>query len=408
MAGGGAFRNRAIGAWRAPGPGCSWVCPRRTTWACSTDELSLEPRSRPISGPARRPPRRWAGSVIGWGCMGPAVTVDTACSSSLVAVHQACQALRLGECDLALAGGVNVLLSPATMINFSRARMLAPDGRCKTFDAAADGYVRGEGCGVVVVKRLDDAIRDGDRIRAVIRGSAVNQDGASGGLTVPNGMAQQRVIAEALQRAGVAAGDVDYLEAHGTGTSLGDPIEVQAAGAAFGAGRDPSRPLLIGSVKTNIGHLEAAAGIAGLIKVILSLEHEVLPKHLNFRNPSPHIPWDRLPVRVVEEAMPWDAQRSAPHRRDQLVRVLRDQRARHRRGGTRRVGASATGHRSSSPATDASACCRCRRARPRRWWTLAHRYRELVDAHPGCHVVGCVLHAPGWGDRTSSTGPRWW
>ena len=239
------------------------------------------------------------------GLQGPAVTVDTACSSSLVAVHQACQSLRFGECDVALAGGANVLLSPKTVITFSRAKMLAPDGKCKTFDAAADGYVRGEGCGVVVVKRLEDAIRDGDRIRAVIRGSAVNQDGASGGLTVPNGVAQQRVIAEALECARVAAGDVGYLEAHGTGTSLGDPIEVQAAGAALGGGRDASRPLLIGSVKTNIGHLEAAAGIAGLIKVILSLEHQELPKHLNFQNPSPHIPWDRLPVRVVDEALPW-------------------------------------------------------------------------------------------------------
>ena len=239
------------------------------------------------------------------GLQGPAITVDTACSSALVAVHQACQALRLGECDVALAGGANVLISPATMITFSKSRMLAPDGRCKTFDAAADGYVRGEGCGVIVVKRLEDAIRDGDRVRAVIRGSAVNQDGASGGLTVPNGVAQQRVIAEALERAGVVAGDVGYLEAHGTGTSLGDPIEVQAAAAALGAGRDANRPLLIGSVKTNIGHLEAAAGIAGLIKVILSLEHEVLPQHLHFRNPSPHIPWDRLPVRVVDEAIPW-------------------------------------------------------------------------------------------------------
>jgi acyl transferase domain-containing protein/acyl carrier protein len=240
------------------------------------------------------------------GLQGPAIAVDSACSSSLVAVHQACQALRSGECDVALAGGVNVLLSPATMVNFSRARMLAPDGRCKTFDASADGYVRGEGCGVVVVKRLDDAIRDGDRIRAVIRGSAVNQDGASGGLTVPNGGAQQRVITDALERAGIAAADVDYLEAHGTGTSLGDPIEVQAAGAVLGAGRDPSQPLLIGSVKTNIGHLEAAAGIAGLIKVILSLEHGLVPKHLHFRNPSPHIPWEHLPVRVVDEAVPWE------------------------------------------------------------------------------------------------------
>ena len=240
------------------------------------------------------------------GLQGPAVTVDTACSSSLVAIHQACQALYLGECDLALAGGANVLLSPATMITFSQSRMLAPDGRCKTFDAAADGYVRGEGCGVIVVKRLDDAIRDGDRIRAVIRGSAVNQDGASGGLTVPNGVAQQRVITEALERAGLAAADIDYLEAHGTGTSLGDPIEVQAAAAALGKGRDGEHPLLIGSAKTNIGHLEAAAGVAGVLKVVLSLEHQELPKHLNFRNPSPHIPWDRIPVRVVDESVAWE------------------------------------------------------------------------------------------------------
>lgn len=240
------------------------------------------------------------------GLQGPAVAVDTACSSSLVAIHQACQALRLGECDLALAGGANVLLTPATMITFSSAHMLAPDGRCKTFDAAADGYVRGEGCGVIVLKRLEDAIHDGDRIRAVIRGSAVNQDGASGGLTVPNGVAQQRVIATALKHAGLAASDVGYLEAHGTGTSLGDPIEAQAAGAVLGAGREASRPLLIGSVKTNIGHLEAAAGIAGVIKVVLSLEHGLLPQHLHFRNPSPHIPWDRLPLQVVQEATPWE------------------------------------------------------------------------------------------------------
>ncbi|MDT5299408.1 MAG: hypothetical protein QOG79_2650, partial [Mycobacterium sp.] len=240
------------------------------------------------------------------GLQGPAVAVDTACSSSLVAIHQACQALRLGECDLALAGGANVLLSPATMITFSHAHMLAPDGRCKTFDAAADGYVRGEGCGVIVIKRLEDAIRDGDRIRAVIRGSAINQDGASGGLTVPNGVAQQRVIGDALKRAGVAPSAVGYLEAHGTGTSLGDPIEAQAAGAVFGVGREASRPLLIGSAKTNIGHLEAAAGIAGVIKVILSLENELLPQHLHFQNPSPHIPWDRLAVQVVQEATPWE------------------------------------------------------------------------------------------------------
>ncbi|AGB20664.1 polyketide synthase family protein [Mycobacterium sp. JS623] len=240
------------------------------------------------------------------GLQGPAVAVDTACSSSLVAIHQACQALRLGECDLALAGGANVLLTPATMITFSSAHMLAPDGRCKTFDAAADGYVRGEGCGIIVIKRLEDAIRDGDRIRAVIRGSAINQDGASGGLTVPNGVAQQRVIADALKRAGVKPSEVGYLEAHGTGTSLGDPIEAQAAGEVLGAGRESGNPLLIGSVKTNIGHLEAAAGIAGVIKVILSLENELLPQHLHFQNPSPHIPWDRLAVQVVKEATAWE------------------------------------------------------------------------------------------------------
>lgn len=239
------------------------------------------------------------------GLQGPSVAVDTACSSSLVAIHQACQALRLGECDLALAGGANVLLSPATMITFSSAHMLSPDGRCKTFDAAADGYVRGEGCGVIVIKRLEDAIADGDRIRAVIRGSAINQDGASGGLTVPNGVAQQRVITDALKRADLEPREVNYLEAHGTGTSLGDPIEAQAAGAVLGAGREADQPLLIGSAKTNIGHLEAAAGIAGVIKVILSLEHETLPKHLNFENPSPHIPWDRLAVEVVRETIPW-------------------------------------------------------------------------------------------------------
>jgi acyl transferase domain-containing protein len=240
------------------------------------------------------------------GLQGPAVTVDTACSASLVAIHQACQALLLDECDLALAGGVNVMLSPATMITFSHSRMLAPDGRCKTFDASADGYVRGEGCGVIAIKRLEDAIRDGDHIRAVIRGSAVNQDGASGGLTVPNGVAQQRVIAEALERAGLTPTDINYLEAHGTGTSLGDPIEVQAAAAALGKDREADQPLLIGSAKTNIGHLEAAAGVAGVLKVVLSLEHSELPPHLNFKNPSPHIPWDRIPVQVVDKARPWE------------------------------------------------------------------------------------------------------
>ena len=241
------------------------------------------------------------------GLEGPAMAVDTACSASLVAVHQACQALHSGDCDMALAGGVNVLVSPASIVATARARMLSADGRCKTFDAAANGYARSEGCGILVLKRLSDAERDGDPICAVITGSAVNQDGASSGLTVPNGGAQQRLIAATLARAGVEGGDVDYLEAHGTGTSLGDPIEVQAAAAAYGVGRDPNRPLLIGSAKTNIGHLESAAGIAGLIKVVLSLQHEVLPQNLHFENPSPHIPWDSLPVRVVDKAIPWQA-----------------------------------------------------------------------------------------------------
>ena len=208
---------------------------------------------------------------------------------------------------MALAGGVNVLLSPVTVIAASRARMLSPVGRCKTFDASADGYVRSEGCGILVLKRLSDAVRDGDRVCAVIPSSAVNQDGASSGLTVPNGGAQQRLIGAALARAGLAGGDVDYLEAHGTGTPLGDPIEVQAAAAAYGASRDADRPLLMGSVKTNIGHLESASGAAGLIKVVLSLQHEVLPQSLHFEKPSPHIPWDSLPVRVVDKAIPWQA-----------------------------------------------------------------------------------------------------
>ena len=185
--------------------------------------------------------------------------------------------------------------------------MLSPVGRCKTFDASADGYVRSEGCGILVLKRLSDAVRDDDRICAVIPASAVNQDGASSGLTVPNGGAQQRLITTALARAGLTGGDVDYLEAHGTGTALGDPIEVQAAGAVYGDGRDADRPLLIGSVKTNIGHLESASGVAGLIKVVLSLQHELLPQSLHFETPSPHIPWDSLPVRVVDEAIPWQA-----------------------------------------------------------------------------------------------------
>jgi acyl transferase domain-containing protein len=236
---------------------------------------------------------------------GPSISVDTACSSSLVAIHLACQGLRNRECRLALAGGINVILSPQLFSALSRARMLAADGKCKTFDAAADGFVRGEGCGVIVIKRLEDAVIDGDRILTLIRGSAVNQDGPSSGLTAPNGPSQESVIRDALANAAVGPLDVSYIEAHGTGTSLGDPIEVQALGAVFGPGREAATPLLIGSLKTNVGHLEAAAGVSGLIKVVLSLQHREIPQHLHFQQPSPHIPWSRLPVSVTSERAPW-------------------------------------------------------------------------------------------------------
>ena len=241
------------------------------------------------------------------GLQGPSLSVDTACSSSLVAVHLACQSLRMGESRVAIVGGVNVLLFPELNVVLAKARMLARDGRCKAFDASADGYVRSEGCGVVVLKRLSDALADGDRVRAVIRATAVNQDGRSGGLTVPNGPAQEALIREAVVRAGVEPSEVSYVEAHGTGTSLGDPIELRALGAVLGSGR--SSPLVVGSVKTNLGHLEAAAGIAGLIKVVLSLEHGEIPTHLHFREPNPHVAWGDLPVVIPREAMGWPAGR---------------------------------------------------------------------------------------------------
>ena len=229
--------------------------------------------------------------------------MDTACSSSLAAVHQAVSGLQRGEADLALAGGVHAILSGRLFELRGNAGMLAPDGRCKTFDAAANGYVRGEGCGILVLKRLGDAEADGDRIWGVIRGTALNQDGASQGLTVPNGEAQQQVIADALRWAGVEPADVDYVETHGTGTPVGDPIEAEATGTAYRAGRD--RPLLIGSVKTNLGHLESAAGAASLIKVMLAMKRGVIPSHLNFRDPNPEIPWERLPLQVTAEPTGW-------------------------------------------------------------------------------------------------------
>jgi len=237
------------------------------------------------------------------GLQGPSMAIDTACSSSLVAIHQACQSLRNGDCDLALTGGVNLILSPISTIALSQADLLAADGRCKTFDAAADGLGRGEGCGIIVLKRLKDAQADGDNILALIRGSAANQDGASSGLTVPNGVAQQHLIRQALENAKVAPSDVDYVEAHGTGTALGDPIEVIALASVLGEGR--TQPVMLGSVKTNVGHLESASGVTGLIKVVLALQHEEIPPHLHFKQPNPHIPWNELPVKVLTEPTPW-------------------------------------------------------------------------------------------------------
>ena len=248
------------------------------------------------------------------GLEGVAMPVSTMCSSSLVALHHAVIALQRGEVNLALAGGVNAILAPVATQVLDEVDMLSGSGRCRTFDAAADGYVRGEGCGVVVLKRLADAEADGDRIRGVIRGSAINQNGASAGPAAPNGSAQERVMAEALARAGLGSGDVDYLEAHGTGTRLGDSIEVRATSAVYGGGRNGGRPLLLGTVKTNIGHLEAAAGVAGLIKVLLSMHYGVIPKNLHFETPSPDIDWEALPVRVVTEPTPWPRPDGRPAR----------------------------------------------------------------------------------------------
>ena len=238
---------------------------------------------------------------------GPSLAIDTACSSSLVAVQQACASIAQGDCTTALAGGVNLILSPALAINFTKAGAMARDGRCKSFDSRADGYVRGEGAGVVVLKPLSAALRDGDAVYAVIRGGAINQDGRTNGLMAPNPHAQEAVLRTAYARAGVAPKDVHYVEAHGTGTLLGDPIEARALAVVVSEGRDRGRPCLVGSVKSNLGHLEAAAGIASLIKVALMLRHRQIPASLHFREPNPHIPFDELALRVVDTARAWPA-----------------------------------------------------------------------------------------------------
>ena len=239
------------------------------------------------------------------GLQGPNMAVDTACSSSLVSTHLACQSLRNHECDLALAGGVQLMLSPEVFVFLSQTHVLAPDGRCKTFDASANGFGRGEGCGMIVLKRLSDAINDHDNILALIRGSAVNHDGPSSGLTVPNGLSQQVLLREALQRAKVTPAQISYIEAHGTGTALGDPIELQALDAIFHEAKSKEDPLVVGSVKTNIGHLEAGAGVAGLVKVILAMQHREIPPHLHFTTPNPHVDWEQLPIAVPTKSLSW-------------------------------------------------------------------------------------------------------
>jgi acyl transferase domain-containing protein/acyl carrier protein len=240
------------------------------------------------------------------GLRGPSLSLDTACSSSLVALHLACESLKNHECDTAIVGGAQLLMSPQIFSMMGTSGALAADGRCKSFDASADGYGRGEGCGVVILRRVADANVDGDRILAVVRGSAINHDGRSSGLTVPSRPAQEELLRAALQDAGLSANDVGYVEAHGTGTPMGDPIEMAALSTVYGAERGPT-PLLIGTVKTNFGHLEAAAGMAGLVKVVLLLRHGMLPPSLHFENPNPAVPWSELPIEVVDDLRPWPA-----------------------------------------------------------------------------------------------------
>ena len=236
---------------------------------------------------------------------GPSVTVDTACSSSLVALHLACQSLRTGDCDMAIAAGVNALLSPAIFRGFDQAGALSPTGSCHSFDAAADGFVRGEGCGVAILKRLSDALRDKNPVLAVVRGSAINQDGRSNGLMAPNPAAQMAVLRAAYSSAGIAPHEVDYVETHGTGTLLGDPIEARALGTVLGRGRTTDSPLLIGAIKSNLGHLEAAAGIAGFIKAVLAVQRGSIPPNRGFETPNPHIQFDDMRLKVVAKEQDW-------------------------------------------------------------------------------------------------------
>ncbi|UAC75603.1 type I polyketide synthase [Burkholderia contaminans] len=315
------------------------------------------------------------------------MAIDTACSSSLTAIHTASQNLRSArECDVAIAGGVNLILSPDNSIAVSRTRALAPDGRCKTFDAAADGFVRSEGCGALVLKRLSDALAAGDRVLAVLRGSAVNHDGASSGFTAPNGRAQEAVIRQALGGLPAPVHRLRGSARHGTGTPLGDPVELQALATVFGAGRDASRRLRVGSVKTNIGHTESAAGIAGVIKVVLSLNHDRLPAHLHFRQPSPLVQWDALPLEICAEASAWPRGE------------------RPRRAGVSAFGASGTNahlvlEEAPAPALQATPSRHkvhplvLSAKTPAALRELAGRYQRRLEAEPGLDIAAVAFSA---------------
>ncbi|MDN3259873.1 type I polyketide synthase [Streptomyces sp. CSDS2] len=311
------------------------------------------------------------------GLMGPSKVVDTTCSSSLVALHDACQSLRSGECDLALAGGVNLMLTPFNFVLLSKFRALSPDGRCKTFDASADGYARGEGVGVVVLKRLSDALEARDTVLAVVRGTAVNHDGRSSGISVPNPAAQQAVIRAALEQAGTAPGEVGYVEAHGTGTALGDPIELRALQQVLGRHHAGGSPLLVGSVKTNIGHLESAAGVAGLLKLVLSLQHGEIPPHLHLTRPNPNVDWNALDIEVVTERRLWPA--------DQPVKV----------GAISSFGASGTNaHAVVAEPPAAPAAPEPATGRPMHVMTLSARSESALHAQAR-HFAGALRADPG-------------
>jgi acyl transferase domain-containing protein/NADPH-dependent curcumin reductase CurA/acyl carrier protein len=275
-------------------------------YALELDSLSYEDSDGHLaSGITTFPMSGRLSYFFGW--RGPSLSTDTACASSLTALHLAADGLRRGECDIAMAGAVNAIHHPRILVMFSHANMLAPDGRCKTFDESADGYVRAEGCGVLVLKRRSDAERDGDRILALVRGTAIGQDGESAGLTVPNGTAQEAVLRAAIADARLKPEDIQYVEAHGTGTPLGDPIEMGAISDVFMESHTKERPLVVASVKTNLGHMEPVAGIGGLVKTVLQMRSGTYYPHLNLENPSGRIPWDRIPVTVPTECRPWEA-----------------------------------------------------------------------------------------------------